>query len=1213
MEKKILLLILICASILLVSNELQISNLNGNIIISGSPADFEITENPDNEYLEIRIKNCSSNGIIGNPELPKYTQLVNLPDNGNYSVKEIDYDFEEISLDKEIIFSGWEDNEEPNQEIYEANRWIPEEIVFIGDPVIMRGIRFSQVSVATVQYNPALNKLRLLKNINIKFEIDHSIRKNPLKNNRSISTSTFNKIASAKIFGIEPDRSENWGTYLFICPDNCVSTLQPLARWKEKLGFKAKIVPKSEAGSTYDQIKNYLQNAYDNWEIPPEYVVLVGDVDGSFIIPADYIDGYYTPWDVTDHSYALLEGDDYFPDVMIGRLSIRTTQHLQTIINKIISYESNPETTTDWFTKAIMLSVVMEGWYEYYSGRETVMAVREKLLDFTYTLVDTFISPYQSNPNYIDNFINNGCTFVNYRGFGGPAYWSSSWGSMYGISDVQSLNNGFKLPMVTGIVCGGGDFANNDYPSCFGETWLNSGSPALPKGAIGFIGPSEIDTKTPFNNANDIGIYQGITQEELFRCGEMLLRGKMELYINYPNCHNMDGYNDANDSDQFYFYVYNLLGDPGLSVWTDVPQNVDISFESLITNGDNFLNIGITSNIESRADFVIAVTNDDSLVARRITDAFGSVNIPLSLEIGEYSVTASKYGYIPKTEDLIVEDGNIVCLNNFAFLNEPYSGSLIDLEITLKNIAESNAENVDLELVSNDEFIEIISGAFSVDEMIPEETTTTQFQFQIGDEWLDGVIKELFLNVSSNLGDDTFLIPVEIISPEMILSEFIVANFDGVLIQNQTDEVYIQLLNGGNQESGDLSVTLECSNGKAMINSANSSYPNIGIDSSVLCDIPFEITPNDVITGEQATFDLEISNDGNVVQILTFSIPIGIVGQDSPTFSDYGYIAIESSDVGNFEAPVYNWIEICPYNGGSGTMLDSDHGTTDGYVGIVDLPFMFQYYGKQHNQVSIASNGYLSMGECEQIFFRNRTIPSGIGPNSMIAPFWDFIKNGDLSHYYDESEHIFIIEWDDFMNQYSYQEETFQVILYDPEFYPTQTGDGQILFQYKEINNVDAGENYATVGIENEDQDEGILLSYANYYHETAHTLQDHSAILFIPFEEPEVGIEDNEISEQNVLYGNYPNPFNSSTTISFNLTTELTENTEIIIYNIKGQKVKVLECINSFNAKATDTLSKIVWDGTDESGKQVNSGIYFYKLGNEGKFTSVKKMILLR
>jgi len=104
----------------------------------------------------------------------------------------------------------------------------------------------------------------------------------------------------------------------------------------------------------------------------------------------------------------------------------------------------------------------------------------------------------------------------------------------------------------------------------------------------------------------------------------------------------------------------------------------------------------------------------------------------------------------------------------------------------------------------------------------------------------------------------------------------------------------------------------------------------------------------------------------------------------------------------------------------------------------------------------------------------------------------------------------------------------------------------------------------------------------------------------------------DEELSSAELVLQNYPNPFNSSTKISFNLTTEFTESTEILIYNIKGQKVRVLECVNSFKTKATESLSHIVWNGDDESGKPVNSGIYFYKL-KSGKYSSIKKMLLLR
>ena len=107
------------------------------------------------------------------------------------------------------------------------------------------------------------------------------------------------------------------------------------------------------------------------------------------------------------------------------------------------------------------------------------------------------------------------------------------------------------------------------------------------------------------------------------------------------------------------------------------------------------------------------------------------------------------------------------------------------------------------------------------------------------------------------------------------------------------------------------------------------------------------------------------------------------------------------------------------------------------------------------------------------------------------------------------------------------------------------------------------------------------------------------------------VGIEnESQIPVSQIeLYQNYPNPFNPQTTISFNLTVEDAEkNTEIIIYNIKGQQIRQYSIFNN--------QSSIVWNGTDENGNTVPSGMYFYKLisdGNSGRYTSTKKMILLK
>ena len=102
------------------------------------------------------------------------------------------------------------------------------------------------------------------------------------------------------------------------------------------------------------------------------------------------------------------------------------------------------------------------------------------------------------------------------------------------------------------------------------------------------------------------------------------------------------------------------------------------------------------------------------------------------------------------------------------------------------------------------------------------------------------------------------------------------------------------------------------------------------------------------------------------------------------------------------------------------------------------------------------------------------------------------------------------------------------------------------------------------------------------------------------------IGIDDEQvINSTGYLLNNFPNPFNPETTISFSLTTEHTESTEIIIYNLKGQKIRQYSIFNS--------QSSITWDGTDENNQPVSSGIYFYQLKVNGKKIAMKKCLLLK
>ena len=93
-------------------------------------------------------------------------------------------------------------------------------------------------------------------------------------------------------------------------------------------------------------------------------------------------------------------------------------------------------------------------------------------------------------------------------------------------------------------------------------------------------------------------------------------------------------------------------------------------------------------------------------------------------------------------------------------------------------------------------------------------------------------------------------------------------------------------------------------------------------------------------------------------------------------------------------------------------------------------------------------------------------------------------------------------------------------------------------------------------------------------------------------------------------LKGNYPNPFNPTTTISFTLSNEQNqqnEQTKLEIYNSKGQKIKTL-----IKEILPAGKHQVVWFGNDDNGKPVASGVYLYKI-KSGRYTSTKKMILMK
>jgi hypothetical protein len=108
-----------------------------------------------------------------------------------------------------------------------------------------------------------------------------------------------------------------------------------------------------------------------------------------------------------------------------------------------------------------------------------------------------------------------------------------------------------------------------------------------------------------------------------------------------------------------------------------------------------------------------------------------------------------------------------------------------------------------------------------------------------------------------------------------------------------------------------------------------------------------------------------------------------------------------------------------------------------------------------------------------------------------------------------------------------------------------------------------------------------------------------------------QVSVDDEPQNQQSILTHNYPNPFNSTTKISFTLPAMKPSQTLLTIYNVKGQMIKEFSS-NDICADQTGNVMSVTWDGTDQAGKSVSAGMYFYKIQSGEAFT-INKMLIIR
>jgi hypothetical protein len=1080
------------------------------------------------EYKKISYWNEGEFIEIGKPALPRFSRLIAIPDAGKVEF-DIIYTEEEIISNVNIFprqnlqsESQPADNEFVIDEaFYNSGDVFPGRVVEIGEPAIMRDFRIVNVTINPFQYDPRTKELRIVKNVDIIVNTNGTNGENIKQGNKKLSR-FFESVYQSTILNYESVNTREDGfqqpCYLFICPNDAtiVATLSALVDWKHQKGFEVH-VQEFASGTSFYTIKNFIQTAYDTWENPPEFICIVGDAGGSYNIPTDHM-GYGEG----DQGYVRLEGGDILADAFIGRLSIASNFNLQTIIFKILNYEKIPYMSqTAWYNKALLVGdpTTSSG----ISPKYTKQAIKE-MINYTHPDMNcievysgSFVSQMTSN-------LNSGVSYFNYRGYWGMSGWNNSY--------TNSLSNGFMMPFVVSLTCGTGDFEGT--ADCISEAFLKAGSPGAPKGAIGAICTATLSTHTCFNNCVDAGIFYGIFTDGIYHMGGALNRGKLNLYLNYPQ-------NPANSVYNFSYWN-NLMGDPGLELWTSIPQDMVVNYNTQVAVGTNYLEVMVedVNGLLLENAWVTALMGSDDIFATGYTNAEGMIILPVNAQTpGSVKLTVTKHNYIPHLGNFDI--GNAERFVNVFEVNidDDTSGSSagngdgivnpgenIELGVSLKNFGTSTVNSVTATIFTQDDFITITDATEDYGNIAPGASvySSDDFDFSVDNNVLGGTEIKLDILIEDALANQwTDVIYILVEGANLYAIDYtVIGDPNGILDPGETVELEVTLENIGTVAVNGISGILSSPNNYIVIDDADGYFGDISAGGQASnSSNRFIVTANaQVIPGSQFTLELELNNAQGYNNTISFPINIGTVSITDPVGPDaYGYYCYDDGDIDYYNVPVYDWVEINPALGGSGTNLNIYAGGNTGDVeDITNLPITFRFYGEEYNSLTVCSNGWIAPGHTDMASFMNWNIPGPLGPSPMIAPFWDdlLVTSGDVFWYYDNAQHYVVIEWDHAQNEYNNAEETFQVLLYDSNYYPTSTGDSEIKVQYKVVNNVDLGNygsgyvnhgQYATVGIEDHSGTIGLEYTFNNSYPTAAKSLQNEMALLFtgppIPFEEP--------------------------------------------------------------------------------------------------------------
>ncbi len=530
-------------------------------------------------YSQISLNNdeFGITDIVGMPCLPKISFDINLPpESYNITLHVIDSTAGKVSLKKKIVPFQEDFNPEDstlisfsfNNSYYKSSKYFSSDRATVSAPYKIRDRQGVGVTIFPFMYSSKKNELKILKSADfvIKFKRKKSETSKP-------DSPVFEDYFANYFKNYEASSSPKNGiNYLIITTKDFEEELQPFVDYKTQNGYTVDIIANADVTLSPYNVKNAIQEKFNNAELRPDYLLLVGDAK---LIPPAQGDTSEEDNPITDLPYALLDGDDLEPDIFIGRWPVSKNDELHNIIRKTIYMEMNMQQLDK---RALFISGDHKSDEWYLFGADEVYMRECFEIGHEYAINNTFEPEgysceirYQPYLQTVKNWMEWNPLLFAYSGHG----WPTGMGPLYRDDPDTSyifnrtipLFNNTTFPMVFAFACKTGKFGKAK--GCIGNIWVCS-----PKGAVSYLGSSVTS-----NSNHDIVIEQKLFGGNFFSdntrsLGKIIALG-MRRYRNF--------YMTGEDKAKLYSKSYNLLGDPSFLVrGLACPSEYTINGENMI-------------------------------------------------------------------------------------------------------------------------------------------------------------------------------------------------------------------------------------------------------------------------------------------------------------------------------------------------------------------------------------------------------------------------------------------------------------------------------------------------------------------------------------------------------------------------------------------------------------------------------------------------------